>query len=197
MASAPRPPATRRTTPSLRRRGPPRPTQPARRWAALLKRVWHVDPLRCPTCGAAMKIVSFIEPTRPDLIQKILTYCGLADEPPRAPPRGRHSGRTAPADHPEPIAQNQSSYQCEVFTGSAATFVLDRVQTDVRCGASGAWRLGHRARGIVGTGARTSLESIRDRWPVVERAGAVVDSTARRAFAWHRKETNHGDRAIV
>ena len=58
-----------------------------RRWAALVKRVWHVDPLRCPTCGAAMKIVSFIEPTQPDLIQKILTHCGLADEPPRAPPQ--------------------------------------------------------------------------------------------------------------
>ena len=26
-----------------------------------------------------------IEPTQPDLIQKILAHCGLADEPPRAP----------------------------------------------------------------------------------------------------------------
>ena len=34
-----------------------------------------------------MKIVSFIEPTRPDVIQKILTPCGLTDEPPRAPPQ--------------------------------------------------------------------------------------------------------------
>ncbi|MEE8156380.1 MAG: transposase [Phycisphaerales bacterium] len=58
-----------------------------RRWAALIKRVWHVDPLRCPSCGAAMKIVSFIEPTPPDVIQKILTHCGLADEPPRATPQ--------------------------------------------------------------------------------------------------------------
>ena len=57
-----------------------------RRWAALVKRVWHVDPLRCPSCRAAMKIVSFIEPTQPDVIQRILTHCGLADEPPRAPP---------------------------------------------------------------------------------------------------------------
>ncbi len=57
-----------------------------RRWAALIKRVWHVDPLRCPTCGAAMRIISFIEPTQPDVIQKILAHCGLADEPPRAPP---------------------------------------------------------------------------------------------------------------
>ena len=34
-----------------------------------------------------MKIVSFIEPTQPDVIQKILTHCGLTDEPPRAPPQ--------------------------------------------------------------------------------------------------------------
>ncbi len=33
-----------------------------------------------------MNIVSFIEPTQPDVIQKIITDCGLADEPPRAPP---------------------------------------------------------------------------------------------------------------
>ena len=58
-----------------------------RRWAALVKRVWHVDPLRCPRCRSAMKIVSFIEPTQPDVIDAILTHCGLADEPPRAPPQ--------------------------------------------------------------------------------------------------------------
>ena len=58
-----------------------------RRWASLIKRVWHVDPLRCPRCGSAMKIVSFIEPTQPDVIDAILTHCGLADEPARAPPQ--------------------------------------------------------------------------------------------------------------
>ncbi len=34
-----------------------------------------------------MKIVSFIEPTQPDVIDAILTHCGLADDPPRAPPQ--------------------------------------------------------------------------------------------------------------
>ena len=57
-----------------------------RRWAALIKRVWQVDPLQCPRCGAPMKIISFIEPTQPDVIRKILAHCGLADEPARAPP---------------------------------------------------------------------------------------------------------------
>ena len=34
-----------------------------------------------------MNIVSFIEPTQPDVIDAILTHCGLADDPPRAPPQ--------------------------------------------------------------------------------------------------------------
>ena len=36
-----------------------------------------------------MKIVSFIEPTQPDVIDSILTDCGLLDESPRAPPQAR------------------------------------------------------------------------------------------------------------
>ena len=58
-----------------------------RRWAALIKRVWQVDPLLCPRCGSTMKIVSFIEATQPDVIDRILTHCGLPEEPPRAPPQ--------------------------------------------------------------------------------------------------------------
>ncbi len=65
-----------------------------RRWAALIKRVWQVDPLQCPRCGSTMKIISFIEPTQPDVIQKILTHGGLPDEPPRT------STATAPSTPP-------------------------------------------------------------------------------------------------
>ncbi len=35
-----------------------------------------------PRCDATMRIVGFIEPTQSD----VLTHCGLADEPARAPP---------------------------------------------------------------------------------------------------------------
>jgi hypothetical protein len=31
-----------------------------RRWAELLRRIFEVDPLRCPRCGAEMRIVAFI-----------------------------------------------------------------------------------------------------------------------------------------
>ncbi|MHC4414278.1 MAG: hypothetical protein ACYS0G_03240 [Planctomycetota bacterium] len=60
--------------------------QAPRRWAALIKRHWQVDPLQCPRCGSGMKIVSLIQPTQPDVIKKILQHCGLWQQPLRAPP---------------------------------------------------------------------------------------------------------------
>ena len=46
-------------------------------WAMLIKRVYEVDPLECPECGGAMKIISFIERRQTDVIQRILRHCGL------------------------------------------------------------------------------------------------------------------------
>jgi hypothetical protein len=59
------------------------------RWAALIKRVWEVDPLVCPKCGGTMKIVGFIEKRdQADVIERILKHCGLWDRPAsRAPPQ--------------------------------------------------------------------------------------------------------------
>ncbi len=69
-----------------------------RRWAALIKRIWQVDPLVCPRCTTRMKIVSFIQPTQRDIIEKILKHCGLAEQPSRAPPL---EDRAAPRE-PDP-----------------------------------------------------------------------------------------------
>jgi len=44
-------------------------------WAALIKCVYEVDPLKCPKCGGQMKIISFIEEDM--VIEKILRHCGL------------------------------------------------------------------------------------------------------------------------
>jgi len=57
-------------------------------WAALIKMVYEVDPLKCPDCGATMKIVALIARDRqPDVVEKILRHCKLWKEPrPRAPP---------------------------------------------------------------------------------------------------------------
>jgi hypothetical protein len=54
-------------------------------WAALIKHVYEVDPLKCPTCGGTMKIISFID--QDEVIEKILRHCKLWKNPPlRAPP---------------------------------------------------------------------------------------------------------------
>ena len=67
-------------------------------WAALIKMVYEVDPLICPKCGGRMKIISFIQ--QEEVIRKILTHCGLWQDPPERPPP-----RPAPAlPPPEPVA---------------------------------------------------------------------------------------------
>lgn len=53
-------------------------------WAALIKSVFEVDPLKCPTCGGTMKIVAFIEDE--PVIEKILRHCKLWKEEPARPP---------------------------------------------------------------------------------------------------------------
>jgi len=57
-----------------------------RRRAALIKRVYEVDPLVCPKCGGEMRVIAFIERRQRDVIRKILEHCGLWEEP-RAPAR--------------------------------------------------------------------------------------------------------------
>lgn len=55
-------------------------------WAALIKSVYEVDPLECPTCGGQMKIISFIEKFQPIIIEKILKHCGMWKETVQRPP---------------------------------------------------------------------------------------------------------------
>jgi len=51
------------------------------RWALLIRQVFEVDPLRCESCGAEMKIVSFITPSQPEVLHKILDHLGEETEP--------------------------------------------------------------------------------------------------------------------
>jgi hypothetical protein len=69
--------------------GMPEPDTPFRRkcrmtWAALIKAVYEVDPLKCPKCGGTMRIVGFIEEAA--TIEKILRHCNLWKEAPKPPP---------------------------------------------------------------------------------------------------------------
>ena len=46
--------------------------------------VYEVDPLRCPTCGGQMSILSFIE--EPKTIDRIISHLELTFEAERPPP---------------------------------------------------------------------------------------------------------------
>ena len=83
-----------------------------RRWAALIKRVFEVDPLVCPKCEGAMRVVSFIERHQSEVIEEILRHCGLWDPPgARDLPRGRDP-EAAPASSPsaEPEVEPDPDY---------------------------------------------------------------------------------------
>ena len=56
------------------------------RWAELIKKVYEADPLVCPRCEGAMRIIAFIDP--PAVIEKILRHLGLWPHPAHAPPDG-------------------------------------------------------------------------------------------------------------
>jgi hypothetical protein len=60
-----------------------------RRWAELLRRLYEVDPLACPACGGAMRILAFI--TEGAVINRILTHLRRARSDARGPPAPRVS----------------------------------------------------------------------------------------------------------
>jgi hypothetical protein len=62
------------------------PSEAKRAWARLIKQVYEVDPLVCPKCAGAMRIIAFIE--RPEIIEKILLHLGLWPSRIHSPPAG-------------------------------------------------------------------------------------------------------------
>jgi hypothetical protein len=60
--------------------------------AGLIKRIYEVDPLMCPSCGSEMKVIAFI--TEHDVIDAILKH--LAKTKARSP-RGPPGAATLPA----------------------------------------------------------------------------------------------------
>ncbi|MBW1668186.1 MAG: transposase, partial [Deltaproteobacteria bacterium] len=53
-------------------------------WARMIQKIYEVDPLTCPKCNGAMRILAFIEDQ--EVIRKILHHLGLWKRTPRAPP---------------------------------------------------------------------------------------------------------------
>jgi len=59
---------------------------PSKGWAAMIRKVYEVDPMLCPKCGGAMKVVAFLtEHAVVDRIIKHLKLTFVAERPP--PPR--------------------------------------------------------------------------------------------------------------
>jgi hypothetical protein len=75
--------------PSVRVKKDQGPDARARRrsWAQLIKRIYEVDPLVCPSCGSEMKLIAFI--TEHEVVDKILRHLKRRDEEGRGrgPPR--------------------------------------------------------------------------------------------------------------
>jgi hypothetical protein len=57
---------------------------PSKGWAEMIRKVYEVDPLICPSCGGRMRIISFIN--EPKTIDRIIRYLELTFEAERPPP---------------------------------------------------------------------------------------------------------------
>jgi hypothetical protein len=69
-----------------------------RRWAELLRQIYEVDPLRCPACGAEMRIVALI--TQRAVIDRILNHLRRSRESARWPPSTQRRVRVPSARQP-------------------------------------------------------------------------------------------------
>ncbi len=57
---------------------------PSKGWAEMIRKVYEVNPLRCPTCGGQISIISFIE--EPKTIDRIIRHLKLSFQTERPPP---------------------------------------------------------------------------------------------------------------
>ena len=60
------------------------PFAPSKGWAEMIRKVYEVDPLLCPSCGGKMSIISFIEDHK--VIDKIIDHLKLSFIAERPPP---------------------------------------------------------------------------------------------------------------
>jgi len=81
-------------------------------WALLLARIYEVFPLRCPLCGADMRIIAFV--TEAAVVRDILIHLGEPITPPTiAPARGPPLWEMPQAGHRaiDPQAQPAPDYE--------------------------------------------------------------------------------------
>ena len=57
---------------------------PSKGWADLIRKVYEVDPMTCPRCGGAVKVVASL--TEPAVVDRIIEHLKLAFVADRPPP---------------------------------------------------------------------------------------------------------------
>jgi len=57
---------------------------PSKGWAGMIRKVYEIGPLLCPSCGGQMRIISFID--EPKAIDRIIRHLELTFEAERPPP---------------------------------------------------------------------------------------------------------------
>ena len=67
-----------------------------RNWARLIQKIYEVDPLQCPACNGAMRVVAFIEDEQ--VVRKILKHLDLWEDKRKPEPRANAPPRIFPAD---------------------------------------------------------------------------------------------------
>ena len=60
------------------------PFVPSKGWAEMIRKVYELDPLLCPSCGGQMKIIAFIEDHK--VIDRIIKHLKLTFHAERPPP---------------------------------------------------------------------------------------------------------------
>ncbi len=51
---------------------------PCKGWAEMIRKVYEVDPLRCPRCGGRMKVIAFL--TEYAVVDRIREHLKLSEE---------------------------------------------------------------------------------------------------------------------
>jgi len=75
-----------------------------KRWAALIQKIYEVDPLCCPRCGHEMRIIAYIDQWK--VILRILKHLNLWPSPKREPNKQR-----APPDMNQDITKLSSTFE--------------------------------------------------------------------------------------
>ena len=75
-------------------------------WARLIQKIYEVDPLKCPKCQGAMRVIAFIE--HEDVIKKILKHLDLWEVKRKPSPRA-NGQPLIPDSYPAPRCRDEAS----------------------------------------------------------------------------------------